>query len=218
MRQYSLSNIKHGIDRQRTKGGASPQAFYDLVNARLDTSGGIGPRHGLDLHADLSAGTVGLYAFKGLLHVFASSNVAVPSGYKLVILRHPTAAIALAKVHYVHPLLGRLYVVAEFANGDVVDYWVQEPPAWAPSTIYSFGKQVRATVDSGLVFQITNTFALPTWTKDTEYALNAEVVPTVANGFKYKAVAVNGSPVRSSSTEPTWPTVEAGTVTEYRSG
>lgn len=220
MRRQALGVQKHGIDRLRTKGGASPQALYDLVNARLDTAGGIGPRHGLDAPTVLPAGTVGLYAHKGTLQTFSSAPVgAMPAGYENNVLRHPLGtATTLAKIHYVHPLLGRLYVVAEFANGDVYDYWLQKPSAWAASTVYTYKKQVQPIAANGFVYEVTNASVLPAWSKDATHALNDEVLPTVANGFKYKAIAVSGSPARSNNAEPVWPTTEGGTVTEYRSG
>lgn len=220
MRRFPLGDQRHGIDRLRTKGGASPEALYDLVNARVDTAGGIGPRHGLDAPTVLPAGTVGLYAHKGLLQTFSAAAVgAMPAGYENNILRHPLGtATTLAKVHYVYPLLGRLYVVAEFANGDVCDYWLQKPAAWAASTAYTYGKQVQPTTPNGFVYTITNASVLPAWSANAQHALNDEVLPIIANGFKYKAIAVSGSPARSNNTEPVWPTTEGGTVTEYRSG
>lgn len=220
MRRVALEIQKQGINRLRTKGGASPETLYDLVNARLDTAGGIGPRAGFSKDASLPAATVGLFGFKGKLHTFASSPVAVPAGYQLNVLRHPIdPARAVAKIHYVHPLLGRLYVVAEFDDGSISHYWITNAPAWTAATRYSYKRQVQPVSANGYVYEVTNVVATPAWTQSETIVVNDERQPTVYSGLKMKAVAVAGAaPVRTSEAEPVWPTEEGGQVVEYTYG
>ena len=49
------------------------------------------------------------------------------------------------------------------------------------------------------------------WVADTAYSLNQIVVPTTPNGFYYRATTAG----TSGSSEPTWPTTDGGTVTDF---
>lgn len=220
MRQVVLSTQKGGVSRLREKGNASPETLFTLTNAYITTAKTIRARPGRTLAGTIAPGTVGLTAFDDQFYVFAS--VFVPQtdpNITCVVLRHPTSNVLfVTKIHFVQPFLGRLYVVAEFNDGSVFDYWMQNPPVWTANTVYQFGTQVSPTVPTGYVYQITNASTLPTWAKDTEYAVNAEVLPTTANGFKFRVTSVTGTPARSGSVEPTWPTTEGATVVEVRSG
>lgn len=221
MRPFPIADQSDGINLLRSKGGASPKGLFDLQNGWVTQKKTINARPGCgDPYAVAPTGTKGGVGFENKIHTFASSVVANSDPLVVVnVLKHPTGgAAALSTIHRAFPVLGRLYVVAEFADGVVQHYWLQRQTAWAPSTIYQFGKVVSPPADNGFVYEITNASVLLPWAADTEYALNAEVLPTVANGFKYKATTVVGSPARSGTVEPTWPTTESATVLEYRSG
>lgn len=221
MRRVELSIQKTGINRLRVKGGASPEALYDFINARVDTAGGIGPRNGTVLDYALPAGTKGLYGYKGKLHVFASSPVTVSDPrFQVNILRHPSnPARTLAKVHYVHPILGRLYVAAEFDDGSGFHYWITNAAAWQATKVYAYLQQVQPIASNGYVYEASNTVSTQAWAGAETIVLNDERQPKTYSGFKFKAVAVAGTaPVRTSDTEPTWPTTEGATVVEYSYG
>lgn len=222
MRRYALEIQKTGINRLRTKGGASPEALYDFTNARVDTAGGLGPRGGLVDDATLPAGTVGLYGFKGKLHVFASAPVTVANTkYQVNILRHPTnpSVRTLAKVHYCHPMLGRLYVAAEFDDGSTYHYWVTNVSSWQASHVYAYLQQVQPVVINGFVYEASNAATTQAWAKAETIIVNDERQPTTYTGYKFKAVAVAGAaPVRTSDVEPTWPATEGTQVVEYSYG
>lgn len=222
MRPFALAEQSEGINLLRSKGGASPRALFDLKNGWVTAKRTINARPGAgDPIAAAPAGTVGGLSLEGKIIVFAATPVAsADPNVEVRVLRHPTGgAAALSAVHYAAPLLGRLYVVAEFADGVVKHYWLQQQANWSASTVYTFGKVVTAPGDdNGFVYEITAPLAGTGWAADTETALNDEVHPSTPNGFKYRATSVTGSPCRTSDAEPNWPTTEGATVTEYRSG
>lgn len=217
-RPFPIGDQSEGINHARFKGGASPKALYDLLNAWVTPQKIIKGRGGAGSpFARAPAGTVGGIDFEGKVHVFA--GVPTPNNDPLVevhVLRHPDGTdAALLDVHAAFPFLGRIYCVAEWADEVVRHFWLQGQADWAPETAYTFGAVVSPTEDTGFVYEITNEVTANPWSASASIALNDEVLPTVANGFKYKATAVVGSPARTGDTEPVWPTTEGGTVTEY---
>jgi hypothetical protein len=93
-----LTTIAGGINRLRTKGGASRDALYDLVNGYVTMSNTVVPRPGTDRNADLTMGgevpagsTKGLVGFEGGFYVFTSVNPPpnTPDNYSAVLLVHP---------------------------------------------------------------------------------------------------------------------------------
>lgn len=220
MRQVLLAADKEGINRLKNKGGASLKVFYDMENARLDQAAGVVPRPGLVVDATVP-GTKGLFGYGGLKHVFAAAVVAVPPGYRLNILPHPTnPARTIAAIPYVGVLLGRLFVVARFDNGDVYYYWLTQPSSWAASRVYGFRQGVQPTAPNGFYYLATNAdTTTPLWSAGQTKAVGNFVQPTTHNGFRFEATAVAGAaPVRTSTTEPVWPTTEGATVVEYNYG
>lgn len=220
MHQIVLSTQKGGISRLRDKGGASPETLFDLQNAYVTTAKTIKQRPGRTVHLTLSPGTVGLESFDGQFYVFASTFVAQPAGVTCIVLRHPNnAALTLTKIHFAQPFLGRFYVVAEFSNGDIRHYWVTNAPAWTANTIYGFLQKVSPTIPTGLVFEASNTDSSPLWTGGETIVVGNQRQPTTYNGFKFEAVTVTGTaPVKTSTTEPSWPTTDGATVVEYSYG
>lgn len=219
-RSVPLAADKEGINRLKNKGGASLKVFYDLENARLDQAGGVVPRPGLVVDATVP-GTKGLFGYGGLKHVFAAAAVAVPPGYRLNILPHPTTpSRTIAAIPYVGVMLGRLFVVARFDNGDVYYYWLTNPSAWAPNAVYGYRQNVQPVVVNGFYYAATNTdTTTPLWAAGQTKAVGNFVQPTTHNGYLFEATAVAGTaPVRTSTTEPTWPTADGATVVEYNYG
>ena len=92
-----LTTISGGINRLRTKGGATRDALFDAVNCYVTAANTVVPRPGTVRNADLSAlapagATKGLVGYQGQLHVFSASVVAVPAGYQLHVLTHPAVS------------------------------------------------------------------------------------------------------------------------------
>lgn len=218
MRSFALAKQTDGINRLRTKGGASDSALYDLVNGWVSAKGTINCRDGTRKKLQFPPGTIGAFGHQGVIHTFSAHAVANSDARIAVdILWHPTGgAAALSKIHNVFPVLGRLYVVAEFADGVVKHYWIDLPAAWTANAVLAYGVRVSPTAGKGLYYRATNASTAPAWTPSTTTALNKVVQPTVVNGFTYIAIDVQGNPVRTSNTEPTWPTTDGATVTERR--
>lgn len=217
MRPVPLTVLKGGINRLRTKGAPRADQLYDLLNGYIDQAGGVTQREGTIRVASLTSQTVGLCAVNGVFHVFATSLVSVPAGYQCDVLAHPTdSALTLSRIWYASPFMGFLYVVAEFSNGDVFHYWLQSSGSWQANTVYYEGDIVLPTTPNGLAYQSQRTLApYALWSSNTQIAVNTIVEPTTYTGFVYKATAVAGANPHTGATEPTWPTVEDGTVQEF---
>ena len=218
MRPVPLSNLKQGINRLRVKGGANPSSLYDLVNGFIQVDGSVQQREGTIRAATLSSATKGLMADDGVINVFSITQVTVPSRYVDNILINPNDATqAITKIWFAKPFMGFPYVVAQFANGNIFHYWLQNSGNWAANTVYDTGTLILpATTQTGLAYLANRVSPVnPTWVAETQIALNTIVEPTEYTGFQYKAVAVAGTTPHTGATEPTWPVVAAGTVQEF---
>jgi hypothetical protein len=221
MRQAVLSTQKGGISRLRDKGGASAETLYDLQDAYVTTAKTIRARPGRTTHITLNPGTVGLTAFNGMFYVFAEDLVPQSDPrVECIVLKHPTDnARTVTKIHFAQPFLGRLYVVAEFDNGDIFHYWVTNADDWTANTVYGYKQQVVPTVPNGYVYEVTNVDTSPAWVAGETIVLTDVRQPRTYSGFKFEAVAIAGvAPVKTSDTEPVWPTTEGAQVVEYSYG
>lgn len=221
MRAVTLSAQKAGISRLRDKGGASPQTLYTLLNGYVTTAKTLRARPGRTKVATAQPGTVGLTAFNSQFYVFASTLFAqIDPDVTCVALPHPSnPARTLARIHFAQAFLGRLYVAAEFDNGEIFHYWVTNAAAWQASTVYGYLQQVQPTTSNGFYYEASNVSTVISWSSGVTIVVNDERQPKVYNGFKYRAITVTGTaPVNTSETEPVWPTVEGGTVVEYSYG
>lgn len=217
MRTLALTTASAGITRQRDRGGARPDTLYDLTNAYAQAAGNIRPRFGTVLVHTLPSGTKGLTAFAGKLHVFAESYVDPESAdFTINVLAHPTDAdVSLFEVHFAQPFLGFLYVAAEFANGDVYHYWLQNSGTWEAETVYCDGDMILPTVENGLAYRPTRTTDdAPQWQADVPRQIGERISPTTDSCFEFEVVEVIGDDPRSGETEPVWPTEEGAEVWE----
>lgn len=206
MRTFALSNVKTGMTRLRDKGGASKDSLYDLHNAYVSASGSVVPRPGTALAYTLPAGTKGLAAHNGRLHVFANSVLASPSpSVQIDVLSNPTdPSLDIEDIWFAAPFLGYLYVVAEFEDGSVYHYWLEEADTWQADTTYMLGQLVQPTVPNGLVYRAGRLNpADPVWTPDTAVTLGDVVEPTTFNGYKFEVIDTIGN-ARTGDVEPDW--------------
>lgn len=223
----NLTAIDGGIVRLRTKGGASPRSLYDLLNGYVTAARTVQVRPGTIRTASLPAGTKGLTAFDGELHVFSSSVIVVPTGFVSHVLTHPEyfdgiaspGDYALAQIHFAEPFLGFLYVVAEFVNGDVYHFWLQSGGPWEANKIYRNGDIVEPTTPNGLAYQATRLSApLPSWAANVPRADGDMIEPTTYNDYFYTVVDTVGANPASGATEPTWPEADGARVFEDTEG
>lgn len=207
-RQENLTVIKGGLARHRTKGAALKDSLFQLLNGFVTTEKTIKVRPGTLLTETLTTGTKGLVHWDGNFRVFASSTVAVPSGYTLHLLKSPDdESLAISRIHFAEPFLGALYVAAEFTDGNVYHYWLQPAADWAADTAYRVNQTVQPTTPNGLVYKARRlTEANPAWSANTPRSVNDVVEPTTENDFKYTVTQVIGPTPRSGENEPIWPT------------
>lgn len=216
---FSLTNLKRGIDRLRVKGGASAESLYDLVNGYITMQGTVKGRAGTVKVMGLPIDSRGLCTFKGKIVTFHHNSSTGTSGVlEVVVIPHPTDSTQKLKtIHFAQPHLGALYVVAEYANGDVFHIWLNSAETWQANTAYTPGAKVAPTVTNGYQYVVkADPETRPRWLPNVVRTVNQEIIPTTSNGFYYKCVAVSGVG-KSGTTEPTWPTTAGAVVVENSS-
>ncbi len=225
MRDAPLTTVRGGINRLRVKGAARADSLYDLLNGYVDEADKPVVRPGTKRIAKVSALTRGLCSFNGSLHVFCHEQVFVPSGFTLNILSHPDALpgypIRLSAIHFAEPLMGALYVVAEFEDGAIYHYWLEQGVPWEPNTQYAAGALVAPTEPTGFMYRATRIGSpYPSWAPEVPRSDGSDgydvsiIEPTVYNDFYYECIDVDGSNPRSGTVEPDWPTEDGAQITE----
>ena len=219
MRSFPLTVLNGGINRLRVKGGASANQLYDLQNAYITNAGSIVPREGTIRAATLDASTVGLMAADGKFNIFSSqfSTAALPANYVLNVLSDPNNTSASPTIiWFAKPFMGFPYVVAQFSDGDVFHYWLQNNGTWTSSTDYTSASIVLPPVANGLAYQGVRDFpSQPLWQPDAQITSGQYIEPNTATGFAYQAIAVTGSPVHTGQSEPVWPTTAGAIIQEF---
>lgn len=225
MRPFTLTAPKTGISRLRIKGGARPDALYDLINGQFNAAREIVPRPGSLLKETLSSSlTHGLAYYKGLYHVFSDQWVELGSATTVLhVLPHPDTgepgAPTMVAIHKAEPFLGYLFVIAEYSNGDVYYFWLTEGEdggqPWEANTVYDVSEMVRPTVPTGYFYRATRLGGPGViWEAGAARAVNDVVEPTKFNGYEYIVIDAVGTDPRSGTTEPTWVMQEGALVYE----
>lgn len=219
MKTIPLTTAEGGIDRRRVKGGAQANTLYDLLNAYVEDDGTIVARPPVAHQINLPASCKGLCAHNGKLYSFTSSPADLSSGsatYVIELLVDPVVpASAISVIHFAAQYLGYLYVVAEFASGNVYHYWLQPGVTWGAATAYNVGDIVFPTVPNGFAYRANRLAdSNPLWVAGTPRAVGDKVEPTTANGYFYEVVSVAGDNPRSGDTEPTWIAADGAIVIE----
>lgn len=213
----AINSLKSGINRQRTKGGASPDGLYDLLNGYVTLSGAIVSRPGTVEDATLPEGTHGLCAFDGDLVVFAIAPKVCPTGYSCEVLVNPNdPSLDIVEIHYAGPMMGFLYVAAEFEDGSIFHYWLEgssSDNAWQASHTYGLNEIVFP--GNGLAYRATRlNDADPPWQANEPHVVGDVREPTVFNKFKYTVVDTTGTNPTSGDVEPDWKDEDGAIVYE----
>lgn len=223
IREENLTVLRGGINRLRVKGNARKDSLYDLLNGYLTTEGTAASRPGTLRSAELPSTTKGLCAFRDALHVFSHQAEVLPAPYVNHILFHPDntpeTVFTVSTIHFAQPFLGFLYVVAEFDDGQIFHFWLQNDGEWEANKIYRVGDVIEPTVPNGLTYRATRIGApYPLWAPQVPRTVGERVEPTVANGFYFEVVDVIGDNPASGTVEPNWPTEEGAQVSEDTEG
>jgi hypothetical protein len=211
-RAVTLSGGKAGISRQRIKGGASQDTFYDLRDCRRTASGTIIPRPG-SRRAVSVPGTVGMVTFGGKFVVFAGTPTASPGPSVVVeVLTHPTGdtLATLQKVVYAKPHLGYLYVVASWSDEPTVfyHYWLQRfqnALGRKPLSFWAPGETIEPSTPNGYGY-VAERFGTPypAWSSGQVKTVGDRVDPTTFAGFALEVDDVFGANPATGKTEPPW--------------
>jgi hypothetical protein len=221
---YQLTTIKGGIDRLRPKGAALQDVVFDLVNARVTEKKTVVPRHGTFRYANLPDGTKGLCSFDGRLHVFAAETMAVPNGFSVHVITHPSAGaepIPINRVFFSAPFMGFLYVVANFEGflSQYVHFWLQTAGVWQANHVYKHGEIVMPSVENGFAYQASRIGAPNlTWAPGVQRAVADVIEPTEYNDYYYTVIDALGTNPRSGEVEPEWPTEAGAQISEDADG
>lgn len=225
LRPLVLSSLDAGMTRLRIKGGAAQDALYELTNGYVDASGAPTSRDGTTWSYTLPAGTVGITAFAGKLHVFSQAPVTLANDlYVNDVLVNPVAGYTgtLTTIYFAKPFLGFLYVVAGFTDGSgnktTYHYWLQEPVEWTANTVYGINAQVQPDTPNGFYYVAQTSVNYPVWQPNTAYAEGDIVQPSTANGYVFEVTEAVGTNPTSGPTEPTWPSTPGAQVFETVEG
>lgn len=219
MRIVTLNALRAGIERLRIKGGAKIDALYDLVNGYVTLDGSIKSRPGTETTVTLPAGTEGMTAFESELVVFSHQPAVIPASTppaRCELVIHPTnPTLPLARIHFAAPIVGALYVAAEFSNGDVFHYWLRSAETWTASTSHDIGDLVQPSTPNGYLYRAHRLRAPGVkWAPKVARTVGDVVEPTAFNGYEYECIDTVGASPRSGETEPVWPTEEGAIVIE----
>jgi hypothetical protein len=222
VRIEALQPLEGGITRIREKGGANPRWLYDCLNGYVDMDGAVQSRPGTTDEIQLPAGTKGLAAVNNGLVVF--SHQAVATGNPLVTceaLPHPEGiATEIRWIHFAEPFLGNdersfLYVVVEYANGDVYHFWLRLAQDWKASTTYTLGAMVQPTTPNGYLYRAhrLNPAGIK-WAANVKRTVGDKVEPTKFSGYEHTVIETIGDNPRSGPTEPDWAEADGGITIE----
>ncbi len=229
-RAVVLNTSAAGMTRLRGKGGASPETLWELTNGYVTASRAIQQRPAINYYTTFPATSRGMTVFNGVMYTFTAHAVSNPGSATVKVLIHPTAGFSgeLYRIHFAQPFMGfprvrnrglGLYVVAEFDDHTIAHYWLQEPAAWQPLTIYNVNDLVQPTTPNGFYYKAVINNAPPAWQPNTLYATGALVQPSTYTGYSFTATnLLPSSPTTSGGTEPVWINLPGSLVLESSSG
>lgn len=118
-----VSDFKHGMDRRRERVAGTPGTLWLANNVHITRGADIERRKKFvpDYHVP---GTFGAASLRGQLFVFGSSDLAasMPVGIRYQRLIAPSSP-AMVAVLDVKAFAGKLYVIAQYANGHIYHFY-----------------------------------------------------------------------------------------------
>ncbi len=158
-----------GLDLRRGASVADATRLRVLKNAYVTTGKTIQKRPGLTKVTTLETGTKGLRSGISKLNTFFESGTITHANplFRANKIQYPGSSSAVTKVWYCDSFGGYLYVAAEYANGDVRHHWLDDPGAWAATTVYALNALRRPVTANGLQYKVTtggtSAGVEPTW-------------------------------------------------------
>lgn len=123
MSYLSIPDFKYGMDRRRKRVSGVPGTLWTLKNGHITRGGDIERAKRFVPKYTLPASTFGLAKIRRQLYVFGSiAPPAMPNGVLYQQLTAPNTP-AMTRVLDVKTFANQLYVVAEFADGNIYHYY-----------------------------------------------------------------------------------------------
>lgn len=124
MSYLSINALKGGMDRRHKRISAEPGTLWTLTNGHLTRGGEIERAKKFVSKYTLPDGTFSMAGINGALYVFGSAtDPGVPAGVTYQRLQHPDGSTAMTKVMDWQPFDGKIYAVAQFADGKVYHFY-----------------------------------------------------------------------------------------------
>lgn len=118
-----VEDFRGGLDKRRPAIAAVPGTLQKAVNVHVSRGGDLEKRKAFVSHATIPAGTFGFASAAGNLYVFGSgTDPGVPAGITYQRLQHPDG-FAMSAIRSWSVYSGKLYVLAEYSNGDVLHFY-----------------------------------------------------------------------------------------------
>jgi len=125
MPYLALRDFKAGMNRTRERVAGVPGTLWTLKNAHITRGGDIERAKKFVSTYTLPAGTYGLAQVRGQLYAFGSADLAasMPVGVLYQRLQSPIGGETMVEVLDAKGAAGKLYVVAEFSNGNIYHFY-----------------------------------------------------------------------------------------------
>lgn len=215
-RPETLTALKGGIDRRKTKGGVAPDRLFDLLDGNVNSAGDAEQRAGTTTVFTIPPGTKGMFQHLGKLNVIASAMVTPTGDYRVHVIKHPTLpAATLVDIHFAETYLGYPYIAAEWSDASTWHYWLQERAAWTANTIYNDGDLVFPPVANGYAYRAKRlTPPAKAWAPNVVRVIGDRVAPIGGGAYEHEVTNTLGTNPRSGTTEPKWATSNGGITYE----
>lgn len=124
MAYLSIQDFKFGLDRRRKRVAGVPGTLWLGVNVHISRGGDIERAKKFVPTYTLPAGTFGLATIRSQLFTFGSADLAasMPVGVQYQRLQAPSTP-AMTKVIWSNAFDGKLYVIAEYADGNIHHFY-----------------------------------------------------------------------------------------------
>ena len=124
MSYLAVTDFKFGMDRRRQRVAGVPGTLWTLKNGHITRGGDVERAKKFVTVYTLPEGTFGLAAVRGQLYTFGSADLAtfMPNGVQYQRLQAPST-LAMVDVLDVRAFDGQLYVVAEYACGNIHHFY-----------------------------------------------------------------------------------------------